>query len=325
MTKDRCPIWGTPATHYPRDGDRLKLDSPRAGGIYSVSGTALAALPNYGQQERLRLTSWLVEQRTLGNDCPVVSSVTLDDASQRAASPVVDRADRILKFLASRTDVLGAKVRFRTVSNYHQLDDLGRAYLELLAQAECVGETDLDFLLDYLDERGALRRRKAISNPEQECALTVSGHSRLAELQSPQTESTRAFVAMWFDRSMDKAWQLGFRAAVRDAGYDPVRIDQQEYVSKIDDEIISEIRRSRFVVADFTHGDDGARGGVYYEAGFAHGLHIPVFFCCREDKLNLVHFDTRQYNHIVWKTPDELREKLFNRIAAAVGNRPLKS
>ena len=66
-------------------------------------------------------------------------------------------------------------------------------------------------------------------------------------------------------------------------------------------------------------------GGVYYEAGFAHGLDIPVIFCCRKDVLEKVHFDTRQYNHIVWEKPEELREKLANRIAAVIGDGPGKA
>ena len=131
----------------------------------------------------------------------------------------------------------------------------------------------------------------------------MAGHVRLSELETIHSPSSRAFIAMWFDGSMNDAWSDGIAAAVHHAGYDPVRIDQSEHVNKIDDEIVAEIRRARFVVADFTHGDTGARGGVYYEAGFAHGLGIPVIFSCRRDKLNEVHFDTRQYNHIVWDRP----------------------
>ena len=152
--------------------------------------------------------------------------------------------------------------------------------------------------------------------------LTVSGHVRLAELETTHTPSSRAFIAMWFDESMNQAWDQGVAPAVRDAGYEAVRIDRKEHVNKIDDEIVAEIRRSRFVVADFTHGDSGARGGVYYEAGFAHGLDIPVIFCCRKDRLEEVHFDTRQYNHIVWETPGDLRDQLTKRIAAVLGDGP---
>ena len=128
---------------------------------------------------------------------------------------------------------------------------------------------------------------------------------------------------MWFDGSMNEAWDDGIAPAVHDAGYEPVRIDRVEHVNKIDDEIIAEIRRARFVIADFTHGDTGARGGVYYEAGFAHGLGIPVIFTCRKDRLGEVHFDTRQYNHIVWETPEELQDQLVKRIAAVLGDGPI--
>ena len=105
---------------------------------------------------------------------------------------------------------------------------------------------------------------------------------------------------MWFDESLDEAFKYGIEPAIEQTGYKPLRIDQKEHVNKIDDEIIAELRRSRFVVADFTHGDDGARGGVYYEAGFAHGLDLPVIFTCREDAVEALHFDTEHYNHIVW-------------------------
>ena len=40
--------------------------------------------------------------------------------------------------------------------------------------------------------------------------------------------------------------------------------------------------------------------------------------------LEFIHFDTRQYNHIVWKNPVELREKLEKRIGAVVGHGPVK-
>ena len=130
---------------------------------------------------------------------------------------------------------------------------------------------------------------------------------------------------MWFDGSMSEAYDKGFRPAIEDTGYRAVRIDREDYNHKIDDEIIAAIRRSRFLVADFTEGQSGTRGGVYYEAGFAHGLNLPVIFTCRKDAIEKVHFDTRQYNHIVWETPEELRDKLAKRIAATIGDGPNKT
>ena len=98
------------------------------------------------------------------------------------------------------------------------------------------------------------------------------------------------------------------------AGYDPIRADIIEHNEKICDRILSEIRRSGLLVADFT----GNRGGVYFEAGFAMGMGIPVIWTCRSDDMDSVHFDTRQYNHIVWENISDLKTQLVNRIVATL-------
>src|SRR2546425_7151655 len=72
--------------------------------------------------------------------------------------------------------------------------------------------------------------------------------------------------------------------------------DSTEDPEKICDRILSEIRRSQFMIADFTK----QRPGVYFEAGFAMGLGRPVVWTCREDDVASLHFDTRQYNHVLW-------------------------
>jgi nucleoside 2-deoxyribosyltransferase len=102
--------------------------------------------------------------------------------------------------------------------------------------------------------------------------------------------SIQGFVAMWFTFSMEDVYEKGFSPAIRDSGYQPMRIDRKEHVNKIDDEIIAEIRRSRFLVADFTSEPNQPRGGVYFEAGFALGLNIPVIWTCREDLVGQLHF-----------------------------------
>jgi hypothetical protein len=158
--------------------------------------------------------------------------------------------------------------------------------------------------------------------------LTPRGFQYLEALESGGADSLQAFVAMWFDPSVGEAWRLGIAPGLRDAGYVPMRIDQKQHNNKIDDEIIAEIRRSKFLVADFTCGGDKTeagkfqavpRGGVYYEAGFAHGLGMEVVFTCHKDRMGDLHFDTNHFAHIVWETPKDLREQLYNRVVATVG------
>ncbi|MEZ5820070.1 MAG: hypothetical protein R3D82_04610 [Xanthobacteraceae bacterium] len=150
----------------------------------------------------------------------------------------------------------------------------------------------------------------------------AAGWERIEHLQTREKQSSQAFVAMWFNETMDSAFLQGFEPAITKAGYKPMRIDKKEHVNKVDDEIIAEIRRSRFLISDFTCEPSKVRGGVYFEAGFAMGLGIPVIWTTHSNSIDDLHFDTRQYNHIVWDTPADLYEKLLARIGAVIGNGP---
>ncbi|MEO5800288.1 MAG: nucleoside 2-deoxyribosyltransferase [Gemmatimonadales bacterium] len=150
-------------------------------------------------------------------------------------------------------------------------------------------------------------------------ALTPAGWRRVGELRKTGALGNQAFVAMWFDPQMDAAWEIGIEKALTDTGWLPMKINRKEHNNRIDDEIIAEIRRSGLIVADFT----GFRSGVFFEAGFGLGLGMPVIWTVQEDEELSKHFDTRQYNHITWKDPQDLYTKLVNRIrATAPVNRP---
>lgn len=331
-----CLIWGTPAVESSGFGyDEHGINSPRAGGQYLVSRTVAVILDGCDDLVKTRLTSWLIEQRRLGNEWPEIYGTTISEARQRRDLRVSERGDGILRYLETRSNILGARIHYRVYDrarfddkSFPSLSEEEKDYFGLLSHSACANEKDLGFLLDWLDERGLVKS----TGPHDEvrgrqirimrCMLTVGGYERLATLDATNADSSKAFVAMWFDPSTHDVWEGGFKLAIREAGYEPMRIDQKEHVNKICDEIVAEIRRARFVVADFTHGDSGVRGGVYYEAGFAHGLGIPVIFTCQAKTLEEIHFDTRQFNHITWENPEELKEKLANRIAAVIGDGP---
>ena len=316
-----CPIWGTPASMIKKYRSVACIDSPRAGGEYVIEGWTLASIKLEAQTlddaTKAHLTSWLIDQRRLGEESPLITSKTIEDAQQRRDLPVYERADRFLRYLSRIEPFVGGGFGIDE-SELLRAQAWSESRMIVTVMPESTDE--IKFFLDYLAAQGWLNVHKNAGYN-----LTVEGHAHLEELEHRVTVSSQAFVAMWFDDSLTNAWEDGIKPAIKAAGYEALRIDRKEHVNKIDDEIIAEIRRSRFIVADFTQGAAGARGGVYYEAGFAHGLGIPVIFTCRKDVFEKVHFDTRQYNHIVWETSKELRSSLVDRIAAVVGDGPLRA
>ena len=304
-----CPIWGAPYRANVRNhGFRKFVESSRAGGAYIIDREAELAVREFDASRKSILTSWLIDHRLPGAETPSITIADVRYIERKRPLPVHDRADRLLGFIAEQSGIVGTNV------------DVPPDDPATLAWSESISGYEVFFLLQYLEERNWI---KGISTLDGYFSgmVTVEGYSRIAD-QTTNVDSSQAFVAMWFDDSMNEACQNGIEPRIEDAGYKPLRIDRKEHTNKIDDEIIAEIRRSRFIVADFTQGDNGARGGVYYEAGFAHGLGLPVIFTCKEGDVDKLHFDTNHYNHIVWSTPEDLREKLRNRILAVIGEGP---
>ena len=307
-----CLIWPGHEGRATYDGrtDVFYVDSPRAAGSYEITVEAKLLLTDgdFSNRDRALLTTILVDNREQGDRWPIVTTDLLGKARSKSPTPVDQRGERLLQFISNQSDSLADAVEVKEESY--------GAY----AWSESVEWGEVTYLLDYLEEMGWIQGQRSVARSFTG-GLTVAGHGRLAE-QRVNVDSSQVFVAMWFDDSMSEAFENGIEPAILEAGYVPLRIDQKEHVNKIDDEIISELRRSRFLVSDFTQGEDGARGGVYYEAGFAHGLDLPVIFTCRDDTVETLHFDTEHYNHIVWTTSMELREKLKNRILAVIGEGP---
>ena len=316
----------------------------RAGGGYIASDEAIdmiqfpTGVPINEEDKnklRARLTTLLVDQHRLGVRFPEVTTGLIDTAISKSPLPIHERADRLLRYIEQRSRTIGQHVDLNRHSRdqSYPTDPYGHpklpslpsnpVNLEAMAWSESVSAEEVEFLADFLNEKGWTREVIPQSLLLQ---LTVEGHSRVAD-QQVAIQSSRAFVAMWFDESMDEAYQKGTKPAIENVGYEPFKINDKPDVDKIDDEIIGEIRRSRFLVADFTHGAQGARGGVYYEAGFAYGLGLHVVRSCRKDIIdkNELHFDVRQHYHVVWETVDELRDGLEKRIRALIGQGPIRT
>jgi nucleoside 2-deoxyribosyltransferase len=199
-----------------------------------------------------------------------------------------------LEYLASKSEYPGAQVIIRN------------AILDPLFDA--ANKAEVNYLLQQLERRGDIETAGRL----EACVVTPAGWARL---EAPVGGIPgRCFVAMSFDSALNEIYDLGIRAALVECKFVPVRLDFVQHNEKICDKILAEIRRSQLTIADFTL----QRAGVYFEAGFAMGLGRQVIWTCRQDDIDNLHFDTRQYNHVVWTSADNLRERLIDRIQATI-------
>jgi len=178
----------------------------------------------------------------------------------------------------------------------------------------CADLSEISFLLAELSNRGC------IAYTSDFVTLTMHGWERASEIGKTGRSSDAVFIAMSFDMTQNAVYDQCIAPAIEEAGYRPLRVDKIEHVNRIDDQIISDIWRSRFMVADLT----GQRQGVYFEAGMMLGLGRTVIWMIHKDDLSKVHFDNRQYNFIVYENPEDARKRLTLRILALEGEGPAK-
>ena len=296
-----CPVCFDPgARQVDSAGGVIETDCKRCG-PFRYTGGAWEKLKKAPENKRAVIASWLWDQNRIGS-MPTIDESNIDALLAMPPLQFIERAKRLLVHLAEQSDRLGQPFQLSSP----RLD----------AMVGTLAHNDIAHINKFLLDRGWVEDVVGGS-----WKVTGSGLIQADEWKQSAAASTQAFVAMWFNPDLDSAWKDGFQKGISAAGYKPMRIDTKEHANKICDEIISEIRRSRFLVADYT----GHRGGVYYEAGYAAGRNLPVILTCKKDHMEKLHFDIRQYNCIDWETPTELARRLQVRIEAVIGDGPLKS
>jgi nucleoside 2-deoxyribosyltransferase len=220
------------------------------------------------------------------------------------------KPDKLLRLLERRTAFPGSLASFNPELDFPAVNAISAG--EFLYYVDALANQGLIETPSPTKDHSGKYPESVSPDAAYGATITLAGWAKLG---ATGANSHTGFIAMSFDPSLNKAFSEGIEPAIREAHYEPLRVDKIHHNEKICDRIVAEIRRSRFVVADVTM----QRQGVYFEAGFAMALALPVIWCCRKDDLNNVHFDTRQYNHIVWEQPADLRQRLADRIRATIG------
>jgi len=224
---------------------------------------------------------------------------------------------------ANKGIINGNALEFRLMDN--SVRPISMAYAFSLNEAEYMFQ-DLQNLgyLEYKEYSGY--------------SITPKGFERAEQLLNSNIESTSVFVAIQFSDDLLEAFREAIKPACEDCGFDALIISDKSHNNGITDEIIVEIKKSKFVIVDFTYNNNGA----YWEAGYAQGLGRPIIRCCKKEWFdgktknvdsngtiqevpNNLHFDVRHYNTIIWEDYDDFAVKLKNNIRANFSDAQLRT
>ena len=287
--------------------------------LYCNGELALDSNHKLTDKEKIRLSGWIAKENLRDNTPPVLESVIKDKNSLEMLPPIPNPSERaylLLEGLVRETDVIGKTFSFNNLLKY-PFEDLSESfyYSFFYALSYCSDKEEMKYLFNYLQEL------KFITFNGHTFYVTVKGFEKNAS----NIKSKTAFIAMWFDEHVNNVKE-SIKVAVRNAGYElPQRMDEKEHINKIDDEILVNINKARFVVCDLTS-KRGDRGSVYFEAGYAMGKNIHVIWTCNKNRKKKMAFDIRQYNCLFWEKDnmDEFTYKLQKRIESVIGIGPLK-
>ncbi|HDX0809994.1 TPA: hypothetical protein RNS68_000985 [Stenotrophomonas maltophilia] len=293
-----CPICETEGAIHTPNGGATNVNCP-ACRLFRVSGTAEAIIKNWSSDKKGWLSGRARRHWASTHRHYVIDSTLLDEIDGPELNTVPSKQNALLVDIAADSKHPGAGV-MRGLNDIHAID--------------ASNITELRYHIRSLTEWGLL------SGANMTYTITPAGWEYLERLRFPVGGNrSDFFVAMSFSPALRDAYENGIKPGAEAAGYNARRVDSVDHNDKIDDRIIAGIRGSYGVIVDVTTQNAGA----YFEAGFALGLGRPVVWTVRQDDLPKLHFDTRQFRHIVWTDEADLREQLTTHLLAVFGRGPV--
>ena len=172
-TVGACLIWGNEhearGVRNPTEGLDYVHESPRAGGGYIFPYHQIEAA-DLGLTEKVRLTTWLIDQRQGGVAQPRVTEEIVDYLKNQSSLKVKERMDRLLRFMSEKSERVGASV---------EVSEGTPAEQEALAWSESVDRDELIYFLHSLEEMGFLKAPVALRNISPSYVVTLDGYNHI--------------------------------------------------------------------------------------------------------------------------------------------------
>lgn len=294
-----CPICGVdrPTLYNTHRADWQRIDCRRCG-EFDISGTALAILPDELRKSIYRpsILSHVVRRMT-ASARPSIDEYMLPTLFLNDELPTPRRQSNDLLLLVGDQQLSadeGIRLALHFVGAW-------------IGTASFNGPFNgVHWHLNHLQTAGLLssvhlQHESPEGNQVYSLQLTMPGWDAYEELRRVQSESKTAFMALKFgDPELNRAVDECFKPAVERTGFRLRILSEPGPAGIIDNQMRAGILGSRFVIADLSHGNNGA----YWEAGFGEGRGLPVIYTCEKsawDKQK-THFDTNHLRTIIWSS-----------------------
>ncbi|MFA6475664.1 MAG: hypothetical protein WCV88_05740 [Patescibacteria group bacterium] len=262
----KCPLCGYAAIkqrHNPTL-DIYSVECPRCGEYdihsYTVSDQDIVAIVEKNKHILSGIARELYEAK---EQSPSYTNDTIDSYIKNhylvpSENDIDQKLKKILNYIANQTKYFGELIQINLDHDY--------------PIAYATNSREFIALLNLLIASGYIENTSRPTGVWH-VQLSLKGWESTKGILSNQQEKDRAFLAVWFDDEMDPVI-ASMKKVVSSAGYNPICLKGEHFSDPIMIKALSEIKQSRFIVADLT----GMRQSVFFEIGFAHALDIEIIY-----------------------------------------------
>ena len=228
----------------------------------------------------------------------------IEDIFKQELPDPVEQSENLLRAIGSKIKIASESIK------------INAQYFSAVIGAK--DSENVDYIGEYLENKNLIKYEiEGSGKPNRIIGLTVEGWEKYHELKTGSVDTTLAFMAMKFDDpELDQVYSDHIKPTVDGTGFELRKLNDIPKAGLIDNHIRAEIRRSRLLLADLTHGNNGA----YWEAGYAEGIGIPVIYLCKKAYFDegKTHFDTNHHTTVLW-SQDTMQDDMKN-LTATIRN-----
>lgn len=316
--KGMCPICKLPVAYiYHTNKDSSYIVCARCG-YYEITRRAQEVLKGYEYKICIILSSYLrrLYEDKEDNTPLLIEESNIENLMEQAQASIpkhsekfdllLDAVERLQKYTGERINL-----------EKPEMERL-RIFFALYFHAMTYSQNDDELYYLFANSPYINISSQTLKGMPLSISLKPDGYKRLEEIRKQKPQTNKVFIIMAFNEEDEEIYEA-IKYVLEQLGYKAVRADKEHYTGYIMDFILSEIKESKFVIAEISR----KNLNVFFEWGYAFGYGIPVIPIFRAGKdfkaIEELPFDIKQYNTLIYENAEDLKRKLYERIRFLFG------